>query len=417
MGLIRARSLRGPSPLLAHDRRFGVALAAIVAVGVGLRALQTLLVAPWPPGFFNDEAYYNALAQLIAHGVGFVRPAEFLGHGLELPTAERAPLFPLALAGLAKLGVSGGDLRLLGLLTGGGTIAVLGLLGRRLAGERAGLIAAGIAALYPTLVAADGALMTESVFGLFSGLSLLLAYRLLDAPTVWRALALGAALGVAAHARAEALLLLVLVLLPVLGRPGGLRAAAAVCVACGLVLTPWSVRNWVEFDRPVVIATEGGETLAGANCQRTYYGRKIGAWEVSCVEFSGRGNEAEELNEAGRDGIRYARHHLGRVPLVTAARLGRTWGVFHPLQVPEGRRAWVMHLGVGIYFLLIPLAAYGLLLLRQRGVPVWIVSTPFFTVTLTTVLAYGAVRFRQSAELSLVVLAAVAVDGLLRRRV
>jgi hypothetical protein len=33
-------------------------------------------------------------------------------------------------------------------------------------------------------------------------------------------------------------------------------------------------------------------------------------------------------------------------------------------------------------------------------------------VTLTTLLAYGAVRFRQSAELSLVVLAAVALDAL-----
>jgi 4-amino-4-deoxy-L-arabinose transferase-like glycosyltransferase len=400
---------------LVARRRFGAALAAIVAIGVVLRLVQTLLVAPWPPGFFNDEAYYNALGQLIAHGVGFVRPAEYLGHGLQLPTAERAPLFPLALAGLAKLGVSGGDLRLLGLLTGAGTIAVVGLLGRRVAGERVGLIAAGIAAVYPTLIAADGALMTESLFGLFSGLSLLLAYRLLDAPTVGRALALGAALGIAAHARAEALLLLVLVLLPVLRKPGGVRAAAIVCLACGVVLAPWTVRNWVEFDRPVVIATEGGETLAGANCQRTYYGKQIGAWEVSCVEFSGRGNEASELNQAGKQGVRYARHHLGRVPLVAGARLGRTWGFYRPFALPEGRRAWVMHLGVAMYFVLIPLAVFGLLLLRRRGVPVWILSTPFFTVTLTTLFAYGAVRFRQSAELSLVVLAAAGVEGLLRR--
>jgi 4-amino-4-deoxy-L-arabinose transferase-like glycosyltransferase len=393
--------------------RFYRWLAAIVAFGLALRALQTLLVAPWPPGFFNDEAYYNALAQLIAHGVGFVRPAEFLGDGLTLPTAERAPLFPLLLAGLAKLGLADGDLRLLGLLTGGGTIAVLGLLGRRVGGARAGLLAAGIAALYPTLIAADGALMTESLYGLLAALALLLAYRLLDAPTLGWALALGAILGLAAHARAEALLLTPLLLVPLLRRPGGLKTCAAVCVACALVLVPWTVRNWSEFDRPVLIATEGGETLAGANCEQVYYGEDIGNWRVSCVDFSGRGNEAAELNEAGRDGIRYAREHLGRVPIVAAARFARTWGLYRPFAVPEGRRAWVMHLGAGIYFLLIPLAVCGFVLLRRRHVPVWILMTPFITVTVTTLLAYGQIRFRHSAELSLVVLSAVALDRLL----
>jgi 4-amino-4-deoxy-L-arabinose transferase-like glycosyltransferase len=405
----RRRSLEGLG-LTTHFPRW---LAAIVGLGVALRALQTLLVAPWPPGFFNDEAYYNALAQLIAHGVGFVRPAEYLGDGLTLPTAERAPLFPLALAGLAKLGLADGDLRLLGLLTGAGTIVVVGLLGRRLAGDRAGLMAAGLAAVYPTLIAADGALMTESLYGFLGGLALLLAYRLLEAQTLGRALALGAVLGVAAHARAEALLLLILLLVPLLRRPGGLRSAGAVCVACALVLVPWTARNWVEFDRPVLIATEGGETLAGANCEKVYYGGRIGTWEVSCVHFSGRGNEAEELNQAGHDGIRYAREHVGRVPVVAAARVARTWSLFHPFQLPEGRRAWVMHLGVGMYFLMIPLAVYGFVLLRRRRVPVWVLMAPFITVTLTALLAYGAVRFRHSAELSLTVLAAVALDGLL----
>ena len=45
---------------------------------------------------------------------------------------------------------------------------IVALLGRRLAGERAGLIAAGIAAIYPTLIAADGALMSETLYGLLT---------------------------------------------------------------------------------------------------------------------------------------------------------------------------------------------------------------------------------------------------------
>ncbi|MEA2364141.1 MAG: hypothetical protein QOD71_3286 [Thermoleophilaceae bacterium] len=395
------------------SKRFGLWLAAIVALGVALRAAYTLLVAPWPPGIFNDEAYYATLAQLVAHGEGFVRPAEFYRDHLSLPTAERAPLFTTLVAGLYKLGLSGGDGRLLGLLSGGGTIAALGLLGRRLAGDRAGLLAAGVAALYPTLIAADGAMMTESLYGVFAALSMLAAYRLLDAPGIGRALVLGVLLGIAAHARAEALLMLPLLLVPVLRRPGGLKAAAAVCAAFAVVLVPWTVRNWSAFDRPVLIATEGGETLAGANCDVTYYGERIGTWQVSCAAFSGRGNEAVELNEAGHKGIRFARDHVGRLPLVGAARLARTWGLWRPFAVPEGRRAWVQQIGAALYFVLIGLAAYGFVVLRRRRVPVWILMAPFITVTVTTLLAYGQIRFRHSAELSLVVLAAVALDRLL----
>ena len=54
-----------------------------------------------------------------------------------------------------------------------------------------------------------------------------------------------------------------------------------------------------------------------------------------------------------------------------------------------------------------------MLLLRRRRFPLLILLAPFITVTVTTLLAYGQIRFRHSAELSLVVLAAVALDRLL----
>lgn len=387
---------------------------------MGLRALQTLLIAPWPPGIFNDEAYYSTLARLVVDGEGFVRPAEFYRDHISLPTAERAPLFTTLVAGLYKLGFAGGDGRLVGLFTGGGTIAALGLLGRRLAGSRAGLIAAGIAALYPILIAADGAMMTESTYGLFAAFSMLVAYRLLDSPSLPYALLLGALLGLAALARGEALLLLPLLLIPIVWRhglrPDGLRAAAVVVVAFAVVLTPWTIRNWSAFDRPVLVATEGGETLAGANCDVTYYGERIGTWQYSCARFNGRVNEAKELNEIGHRGTRYARDHVGRLPLVLGARFARTWGLWEPFEVPEGRRAWVQRLGAAIYFVLIPFAVWGIVLLRRRKVPLLILLAPFITVTLTSLLAYGQIRFRHSAELSLVVLAAIAVDGLIGAR-
>ena len=74
-----------------------------------------------------------------------------------------------------------------------------------------------------------------------------------------------------------------------------------------------------------------------------------------------------------------------------------------------------MKLGLGVFFLLLPLAAYGFVLLRRRRAPVWILTAPLITVSITALVAYGTPRFRHSAELTIVVLAAIALDRLWTR--
>ena len=76
----------------------------------------------------------------------------------------------------------------------------------------------------------------------------------------------------------------------------------------------------------------------------------------------------------------------------------------------------VQKLGVLMFFVLMPLAVAGALLLRRRGVVTWILLAPFIIVTVTALTTYGNLRFREPAELCVVVLAAVALDELLRRR-
>ena len=63
-----------------------------------------------------------------------------------------------------------------------------------------------------------------------------------------------------------------------------------------------------------------------------------------------------------------------------------------------------------------PLAIAGAWLLHRRRQPLAILLVPVAMVTLTALLTYGSTRFRFAAEPSIVVLAAVAVDALLRRR-
>jgi 4-amino-4-deoxy-L-arabinose transferase-like glycosyltransferase len=397
-------------------RAFWPALLAIVVAGAGIRVLYTLAVAPWPPPRLDDQFYFSALPKLLADGAGWVKPLAYLFHDRSLPTAEHPPLHSLVLTGLAELGGRSPDAqRLTGTLFGAGTIATLGVLGRSLAGERAGLVAAGLAALYPALIAADGALMSESLFGLLVALSLLAAYRLLGNPTLGRAIALGLVAGLAALTRGEALLLLPLLLIPIVRRPGGPRAAAVTLVAFAVLLVPWTVRNWIVFDQPVVIANSAGSAIAGANCEGTYFGDQLGGWRPQCVRDH-PGNEAEAFAEARRDGTRYASEHLERVPVVAAVRLARVWGIYDPLQVPEGRSEGVHGLGVVMLFALVPLAIVGALVLRRRRVEVWILIAPLVVVCVTAVLAYGNQRFREPADLALVVLAAVALDVLSRRR-
>jgi 4-amino-4-deoxy-L-arabinose transferase-like glycosyltransferase len=399
-------------------RTFALPLACIVAAGVVLRVLYTVLVAPWPPGIPDDQVYFNLMPGLLADGEGFAQPL-LAARGEFRPTAAHPPLYPLVLAGPAELGLDGQLLqRLTGTLFGAGTIVVIALIARRLAGASAGLIAAGLAAVYPILVTADGALMSESLYGLLVGLSLLAAYRLVDRGRLadrgglGLAALLGALVGLAALTRGEALLLLPLVLVPVVRRPGGLRAGAVACVAMVVVLTPWTVRNLVVFDRPVLISTNAGAVVAGANCAGTYYGSNIGGWDLSCTLPYPEENEAGETAKQLRDGFDYASDHLTRLPVVAAARLARGWSLFQPWQANAGRSSVVQGIGVVMFWLLLPLAVYGLVTLRRRSAPTWLIVVPIVMVSITMVTSYGYLRFRQPAEISLVVLAAVALEAL-----
>ena len=386
------------------------ALLGIVAAGVAIRVLYTLLEAPWPPPALDDQFYFSSLPKLLADGHGFVAPFKFVFNDVTVATAEHPPLYSVVLAGPAVLGLESPDAqRLAGALFGAGTIATVGVLARRLAGDRAGLIAAALAAVYPTLVAADGALMSETLYGLLVALMSLAAYRLAAAPGAVAAMALGAVAALAALTRGEALLLLPLVLVPVLGRPEGRRAALVAILTFAVVLMPWTIRNWAVFDRPVLVSTNPGTAVAGANCDATYRGDKLGGWSPPCIR-SHPGNEAEHHAEALGDGIRYAGDHLDRLPVVLAARLGRVWSVYDPFQVPEGRSPRAQKLGVVMLFILIPLAVFGALVLRRRHIGVWILLAPCVLVSLTALLSYGNPRFRQPAELALVVLAAVALS-------
>jgi 4-amino-4-deoxy-L-arabinose transferase-like glycosyltransferase len=394
-------------------------LAIVALAALAIRTAATLHHRHYP--VIGDALTFHLEGGHLAHGEGFRRIFE------DVPTAEHPPLFICLLALFTLLGADGflAQKLLLGIV-GTVTVVLVGLLARRVAGDRAGLIAAAVAAVYPLLWLADGSLMSESLYGPLVVAALLAAYAYLDARTMRRAALLGALIGLAALTRGEALLLVPLLGLALVARGAlpwraRLEHLALLVAAFALVLAPWSIRNATTFNSPVLISTNGEGVWVGANCHQTYYGPIVGLWDFPCYGARPAGDEAQQSREYRRRGLAYMRAHAGRVPAVLAARLGRLYDVFRPAQMrtyeaSEGRPARSERLGVWLFWLLAPLAIAGAWLLRRRRQPLAILLVPVAMVTATALLTYGSTRFRFAAEPSIVVLAAVTVDALWRRR-
>jgi 4-amino-4-deoxy-L-arabinose transferase-like glycosyltransferase len=319
--------------------------------------------------------------------------------------------------------------RLVGAVLGGAVVVLLGLVAWRVAGRTAGLVAAGLGALHPTLVAADGSLMAETLAGAFVLLVVLAGLWVADGPTPGRALVLGLAIGAGALVRGEMLLYLVLVALPlsVLAARRApdrvrtfLRIGLPAAVGVVVVVLPWTVRNTLLFDEPVLISINDSTVLAGANCDATYGGPSIGSWRIDCIEHTG-GTEVEEAAVWREDGLEYIRANRDRLPAVVVARMMRTWGgrdVLSP--VAEGRHLGTQTVGNVVWLaVLLPGGVAGAIALarRRRPVELLLLLAPIAAATAVTVLGFGMLRFRHPMELGAVVLTAVATTALLGRRV
>src|SRR5205085_947444 len=152
----------------------------------------------------------------------YLQPFQYLYLHHTIPTTEKPPGYPAVLALLSWTGLdSYAAHRVVSCVLGAAAVVLIGMLGRRVAGERIGLLAGAIAAVYPALWMLDASLRSESLYLPLVALALLLAY---ERRFVW----LGIALGLAALTRSEALLLVPLLMLAI-PRPR-LRPAAVVVV-------------------------------------------------------------------------------------------------------------------------------------------------------------------------------------------
>jgi 4-amino-4-deoxy-L-arabinose transferase-like glycosyltransferase len=400
--------------------------AALIALAVRVAYILIVRRDVLPGG---DSFTYHLGARLLVEGHGFIEPQPLI-NGIVDQSASHPPLYLLYLAIPSAFGLDGPVAHMLwsGLL-GVGTVVLAGLTAREVAGPRAGLIAAGLAAFYPNLWIFDGFILSETMAMFMAVLSVFLAYRYLRTPTPWRAAALGLACGAAALARAELVLLLPLLVLPcvLITRTIDLRKKLQWLLAAGLAalipIGPWVTFNMIRFDRPVFLSTGLEPTLVGANCDRTYYTDLIGYFSPDCTENvfqtprNGGPDQSVRNVRLGRIAREYIWDNKTRVPVVVLARWGRITGLYRPdqqLQLDEhieGRERWTAIAALLSFYVVAALAITGGVILRRRRVKVFPLIVPCAIVLFAVAVALGSNRYRASAEPVLVVLAAVAINA------
>ena len=410
--------------MIARPGRFHRSLGIVVVLSLSWKLFYLFNWKHGDDDLHNegDALYYGLQARMNALGDWYTDPAT------GGPGADHPPLTSFVLTPAAAL--SDGSImamRLTMTLLGVAVVVALAFLGRRIGGDRVGIVAAVLGSAYAALWVNDALLMSETLAALGTIATLLAGYRLHDRRDVTSALVFGAAGGLATLARAELALLLPLVGLivllsrrPVTAEPAlreSVRLLGPAAVAAVAVVAPWIGWNLTRFEEPVLMSTNDGLTWIGANCDTTYYTPAVGFWSLGCgldvVAEGDRSTMSDEWRSAAFD---YVGDNLDRVPAVVAARLGRTFGVFEQDQMVffntnEGREPWVSWLAIYQYWAVVPVAVAGAVVAVRRGLFVTPLVSPAVVVVVVTVVFYGLARFRVPFDVVLVVLAAVAVDS------
>ena len=277
----------------------GLLLAALLIRGSILWALRDNLEQ-------DPDAYREIAENVLRHGefaLGRNEPETPRGDKDHRPTAYRPPLYPLVLSNLAALDqqeLSLAKVAGLHLVLGVATVWLTWLTARRLlvgwAVPTMPVLAGLLVACDPILLNQQTLLMTETLATFLAVLSLWCLARLHAQPSWFNAALAGGAIGLAILCRPTFLpwlgLVVVALALAKMGRPVGLgwrlTHAAVVSLAAAGILSPWAVRNYRLFGKPIVTTTHGGYTLYLGNNTSFYKylteGTSGEPWKASDME-------------------------------------------------------------------------------------------------------------------------------------
>lgn len=244
-------------------RAFAVALAA----GFALRLVAgfALNIAN---GLHRGFDFYGTMADNVVSGRGLVW--SFYG-ALGDKWANRAPLYPLLVAGVRWLAGSTSTAPVLGVQAALGALACLvpAFLALRWGGRRGAIVAVWAAALWPYSVVTDTGMVEHVVFAPLAGLTILVTLLACDGGGRAAGVSAGVIAGLATLARITFAVTAPLVALVAAVRCK--RPLLAVLFAAGLcvALVPWVLRNHAVTGSHV-LGTDGGRALWVGNSPHTF---------------------------------------------------------------------------------------------------------------------------------------------------
>ena len=170
-----------------------------------------------------------------------------------------------------------------------------------------------------------------------------------------------------------------------------------------VVILPWTLYNLPRFERPVLLSTNLGTAMKSASCDEGYSGPRLGFYNIAC----GLRDPCIIAPDASvqdyrclRSSLDYIGAHLDRLPIVVLAREGRAWGLFRPFQQTSfdrdwrKSRLWVDRLGLFSYWVLLPAAVTGAVVLRRRRIPLYPLVAFALTTTVAVAVTVGETRYR-----------------------
>jgi len=386
-----------------HGRKTLIALALIAVLGLGARAY--VVVNPVANPADDSHAYY-ALAKALYEEGSFGGP-EFRD------PSDWSPGAPLLYAAsfYASGGAREGTARIVEALLGVVAILVVFLLGERLGGRPAGLLAAFAVAVYPPFIHSTGELMSEPP-AILTLPAAVLAFLWASEQERLRAWLLpGLLFGLTAMFRPEYLFVgaafVVLAAIRVGRARGwrpGLAGAGLLVLALLLPIVPWTIRNVDVLGRVVPISTGSGKALyvgtflpADGEYQRVkallvkrYQGRDLApdSAALDAVNPTPLFDRVAETrypdlprdSALGKVGKENLSKYVGEDPLgylgMTARKVGRMWssGVGAAMSSGLGRALQILLVALG-------LAGAVLLALRRSWWELVVLATPIVLVT------------------------------------
>lgn len=370
----------------------------LMVVALALGGLINLARGPRP--LRGDEPSYHRLAVRLLQTGTYGRPRR---------RAYRAPLYPVTLAGVYALcGPRPWAGRLFASVLGAGMVVLAFLLGRRLGGHRAGLLAGALLMTNSYWWRHQFVLMQENLLAVTIGCAALALLWSMQGDRGRRLTGAGAAgllfgLGLLAKPLLAPVLGLVWVLAVCVGRSRRREVSMGVGLFFGaalLVLLPWTLRNRHVLGRPVPFTTGSGNVFYGSHCPSNPF---RGMW-VSPRKPAMPPEELESIEDPARaelalDAARWAAglRELRRRPPVqvaihAAAKVLRFWSPSTFFGTRDNPRL----LPAKAILILINAAVLGsfLLSLRMRRLHAWMPGLLVAGAMVTVIIFWGTIRFR-----------------------